>query len=160
MIKPLLIAAAMLLCGPALATERERAPHKPPAAAPTAQAQTQTASPTTYAPATNDSAFYALPSTSLAGGALSSAMCTSSSYTHRSYIWGLFASADGQARPDMECISLVSRVEAMRALPTVAPQVQILTAPPVMPAAAACGAPGKPASKPKAAAAPKAKACT
>jgi hypothetical protein len=91
-------------------------------------------------------AFYALPSTSLAGGALSSATCATSSYTHRSYLWGIYASADGQAKPDMECMALVHRLREVQAAPAVAPQVHIVTMPaaaPPAPLATACPVPAK-----------------
>lgn len=148
MMKTILI-TLLLLCGLAHATERERVPAKPAASVSQTQSQNQSlsASPSTYAPATNDSAFYALPATSLAGGALSSAMCTTSSYTHRSYVWGLFASADGQAKPDMECVTLVNRVEAMRAQPAPVQPVTILTSPPAA-APVACADAPKPAPGP------------
>lgn len=147
--KHLIITLGLLFAGTAFATNDRVPTPRTPQPAPMAQTQSQTASPNTYAPATNDSALYALPSTSLAGGALSSAMCTTSSYTHRSYIWGLFASADGQAKPDMACISLVNRVEAMRAQPVPQQPVAIYTSPPAAAPVACADAPKPPAGPAK-----------
>ena len=82
-----------------------------------------------YAPSSSDLSMYVLPSVALGSGSLSSGLCQSSWYRHRAYLFGIYAAADGESKPDMECMGLVYRLGELKATPVPKAPVAIMTQP-------------------------------
>lgn len=116
------VAVGMVACA-VNATERTEHIGKPPVTS------SATSNSSAFTPSTSDLSMYVLPSVALGNGSLSSGFCQSSWYRHRAYLFGIYASADGESKPDMECMSLVARLGDLRATPVPKAPVAVMTQP-------------------------------
>lgn len=138
----------------AQATERERIPTRPPApvVAPASDSSSTSNASANAAPIAiggTDHSMIALPGSAATAAPLPAGTCLVGESHAKGFVWGLFWHSDSVTRIDMECLKLVSQVNAMRAAPAPAGPaiVQLLTAAPAQPEpakpAAACVPPAK-----------------